>query len=391
MIDDISLKRNKADYLLSITAAIQPALSIFQLFLMDVLHWEAEKANLIRVLSTAIPILLSMIVVVKRKPTLTIASYAVVLGLLATGFMIPGRWEYMSSDVLKFTIPVVVPIGLCIACIRNFVVLIKSMQYMSLIAAIIGILYGIMYLLGVVIIDNYSMSFSYSLLFPTFVFISRRHILWKCIAVVLMLEMLAIGSRGALLLSIVYWIFMMVWKDISIAKLILWIIALFAVYKLFFNAVVSFFADIFDTFGINSRTLRLLLGDELISHDSGRSDIYDHTWLLIDQAPLFGNGVWADRQYLGLYCHNVFLELFLDFGYIGAGLILMVLMIKQWNIFRKIPRNHKSIYIMMLGIVCPLFASSSYLISYNVGMFLGFSYLLSLLHNKQLYQAYIYE
>lgn len=391
MFEDYSFTNNKADYLLSITAAMQPALSILQLFLMDVLHWEAEKANMIRVLSTAIPILISMTVVVKRKTMLTIVCYAVVLGLLATGFIIPGRWEYMSSDVLKFTIPVVVPIGLCIACIRNFVVLIKSMQYMSLLAAIIGIIYGIMYLLGVVIIDNYSMSFSYSLLFPTFVLISRRNILWKCVAVVLMLEMLAIGSRGALLLSIVYWIFMMVWKDISISKLILWLIALYAVYKLFLNTMVSFFAEIFDSLGINSRTLRLLLDNELISHDSGRSDMYALTWRLIDQAPLFGNGVWADRQYLGIYCHNFFLELLLDFGYIGAGLILIVLLIKQMNIFRRIPRNHKSIYIMMIGIVCPLFASSSYLISYNVGMFLGFSYLLSQLHNNNLYQEYIYE
>ena len=262
---------------------------------------------------------------------------------------------------------------------------------MSLLAATIGILYGVMYLLGGFIIDNYSMSFSYSLLFPTFVLVSKKNIIWKVIAVVLMIEMLAIGSRGALLLSLAYCIFLVVRRNISFSKLLLWLIAFYLGYQYLFNSIISFFVNLFNKNGIDSRTLRLLLNDELISHDSGRSDIYKHTWQLIDKAPLFGHGVWADREYLNAYCHNVFLELFLDFGYFGTGIILTIFMIKQLNIFRNIPNNHKFIYIMMLGMLGPLFASSSYLISFNTGMFLGFSYLLAQLHNKQLYQGYIYN
>ena len=297
----------------------------------------------------------------------------------------------MKSDVLKFTIPVVVPIGLCIASVKNFPVLVKSMEVMSIIAAVIGILYGAMYLSGRILLDNYSMAFSYSILFPTIILIARKKIVWKFLAILLMIEMLAIGSRGALLLSIAFWLFTIVWKNLSLIKCIVWTICIYVGYKLLFHPVISIVADIFDSFGVNSRTLRLLLDNELIEHDSGRNVLYQHTWELINQNPFFGNGVWADRQHLGIYCHNIFLELLLDYGYIGTFVILSVIILFQLRIFTKIPKNHKFIYVLMFGIVCPLFVSSSYLISYNLGMFLGFSYLLSNLYKKRSYQEFTLE
>ena len=388
---DYSYRNNKADYLLSLTASIQPALSIMQLFLVDALHYGAEEANIIRVLSTAIPILASMFIVLRRKPILTLTTYFIVGCLLLSGIMVPGRWAFMKSDVLKFTIPVVVPIGLCIASVKNFPVLVKSMEVMSIIAAVIGILYGAMYLSGRILLDNYSMAFSYSILFPTIILIARKKIVWKFLAILLMIEMLAIGSRGALLLSITFWLFTIVWKNLSLIKCIVWTICIYVGYKLLFHPVISIVADIFDSFGVNSRTLRLLLDNELIEHDSGRNVLYQHTWELINQNPFFGNGVWADRQHLGIYCHNIFLELLLDYGYIGTFVILSVIILFQLRIFTKIPKNHKFIYVLMFGIVCPLFVSSSYLISYNLGMFLGFSYLLSNLYKKRSYQEFTLE
>lgn len=371
---------------------LQPVLILLQLFLIDAMSMETDAANRIRVLSTALPMLFSMFFILKRNFKITIVTYSIVSTvLLFTVMAFPGRWAYMSNDVTKFTLPVVIPTGLCIVSVHNFAVLAKNMQYISFIAAAIGVLYVSVYLAGGFIIDNYSMSFSYALLFPTFIMITKRSWICKCIAIVLMVEMLAIGSRGALLLSIAYWLFSICWGKVSYGRIIFYLLAITAGYMLFFDSLINLLANFFDAIGIQSRTLRLLLDDELVSHDSGRDLIYQQTWWLIEQNPLWGNGVWADRQYLEMYCHNVFLELLLDFGYVGAGIILCLFFIKQVRIFRRIPPNHKTIYLMMLGIICPLFASSSYLISFNVGMFLGFSYLQIKMYENGLYQDYEFK
>lgn len=389
---DVSFRNNKADYLLSITAMMQPVLLILQLFMIDALYIDEEYASRLRVLATALPILFSLYIITKRNLALMAKVYFLVLLVLAfTVLLYPGRWHFMSSDVLKFTLPVVVPIGLCIASINNFEVLAKCMQYISVFAAIIGLLYALMFLAGAFYIEGYSMSFSYSLLFPTFIMINKKGVIWKCIALVLMMEMLAIGSRGPLVVCVAYWLFTMVWKKFSIAKLLGLVTIIFLAYTILFEPLVNLLVSIFDSIGINSRTLKLLVNDELISHDSGRDELYQMSWNLIDNNPLFGNGVWADRQYMDTYCHNIFLELLVDFGYIGAGILIIIICAKQFKIMQRIPSNHKTMYFMMLGILCPLLVSSSYLTSFNLGMFLGFTYLLSKMYDCQLYQDYIFE
>lgn len=391
-MNDISFKNNKADYLLAITAMMQPVLLILQLFMIDALYIDEELASRLRVSVTAFPILFSLYIVAKRNLSLMAKTYILVLLVLTfTVMLYPGRWPYMSSDVLKFTLPVVIPVGLCLASVKNFHVLAKCMQYISIFAATIGLLYALMFLSGAFYIEGYSMSFSYSLLFPTFIMINKKGTVWKCIALILMMEMLAIGSRGPLLVCAAYWLFTLIWKTFSILKSLALAVALYIAYILLFEPFVNLLVLIFDSIGINSRTLQLLISDELISHDSGRDELYQMAWDLIDRSPLFGSGVWADRQYGGFYSHNIFLELIIDYGYIGAGILIFIFCTKQFGILRKIPTNHKTMYFMMLGILAPLLVSASYLTSTNLGMFLGFTYLVSKFYDNQLYQDFSFE
>lgn len=383
----LSLKKNKADYILSITAMLQPVLVLVQLFMIDVLKMDTETANSYRIMLTAAPILVSMIIVLIRNLRLTVITYSIVgCIILLTLVLFPGRWPYMKDDLLKFTLPVVIPIGLCMASIKNFAVLMKCMLYVAIIAAFIGLLYAVLFLNGLVYLEGYSMPFSYALLFPTFILINKKQLIWTIVAVLVMIEMLAIGSRGAILISITYFLFVQFWGKMSFFRLLFYAIILILGIMLFFEPLVNFFSGVFDSVGISSRTLRLLEADELITHDSGRDELSKAVWNLIDKSPIIGNGVWADRQYLDVYSHNVFLELLLDFGYLGTLVILIIFGIVQIGIFRKLTVAHKSMYIMMISLLIQLLFSSSYLISFNVGMFLGFSYLLSKLHKRHLYQ-----
>ena len=163
---DVGFKNNKVDYLLSITAMLQPVLALIQYFLIDAIRMDADAANRVRVVLTALPIILAMVFVVGRKPVLTVSTYGIVLFVLVfTVVLFPGRWKYMSDDVLKFTLPVVIPAGLCIASVKNLAVLVRSMLLVSISAAIIGFLYAGLYVNGLFLIEGYNMGFSYALLF----------------------------------------------------------------------------------------------------------------------------------------------------------------------------------------------------------------------------------
>lgn len=389
---DISLDNNKGDYILSITAFMQPILTLMQLYMIDALRLEPESTNQFRVMATALPVVFAMVIVLNRKPILAATVYGIaLLVLLLTVFAFPDRWQYMKNDVMKFTLPVVIPIGLCISSIKNLAVLTRSMLYVALLAAILSIFYMYSYLSGGFMMESYSMAFSYSLLFPAFILLSKENLFWKLVGIILMLEMLAIGSRGAFLVSTAYFLYTIFGKKVSFSRITIYGSFLLMFILVFWNIIISALVDLFNLLGIRSRTLSLLMDNEIITHDSGRDDIASSAWELIDKAPILGNGVWADRQYIGGYCHNIFLELLVDFGYVGFFLIIFLFLFYQIKIFRKIPTNHKTMYVMMFSLVVPLLVSSSYLTSFNVGMFLGFSYLISSLYNRKLYQNFQYN
>lgn len=389
---DISFKNNKGDYILSIAAIIQPILALAQLFMIDALRIDPDATNRFRVMATALPVVFAMAIVINRKSILTATVYGIVfIVFLLTVMTFPDRWQYMKDDVLKFTIPVVIPIGLCISSIKNLAVLIRSMLYVAVFAAVISIFYLSMLFNGGFIIEGYSMTFSYALLFPAFVLLSKERWYWKAVGVVLMLEMLAIGSRGAFLVATAYLLYTIFGRKISFSKIVIYGSLLFALFFLFWNKIISLLVDLFNNLGIQSRTLALLIDNEIITHDSGREEIAKSAWELIDKAPIFGSGVWADRQYIDAYCHNIFLELLVDFGYVGFFFIIVAFLYYQIKIYKKIPTNHKTMYVMMFSLLIPLLVSSSYLTSFNAAMFLGFSYLLSSLKSRNLYQDFQYK
>ena len=388
---DTSFRKNREDYILSIAALLQPVLILLQLFMLDALQVDPAQANKFRIIATALPILWGMVIVFKRNYSLAIISYVIVLIVLGmTLLRFPGRWEYMREDVLKFTLPVIIPIGLCIASVRNFSVLMKCLVYVSIFAVIIGLLYAIMYLSGAFVIETYSMTFSYALLFPTCVLLNKKGWIWKLIAICLMLEMLAIGSRGALLLSGVYWLFVLLWKAKGYVRALILVVAVVLAFLFTSPVFLGFLNSSFRSVGIHSRTIQLMMDNELISHDSGRDDITETTWELIGRSPLFGSGVWADREYSGRYCHNVVLEFLLDFGYVGTFFFMIWFVFVQARTFLRLPKNHKGIFIMVFFPLVSLLVSSSYLISFNVGLFLGFSYLQSRQNKLGRYQDYVY-
>jgi len=157
-------------------------------------------------------------------------------------------------------------------------------------------------------------------------------------------------------------------KQIMIILLIvLSIIVLF----LMWNILLELLADVLAAFDIHSRTLEMLINGELISFDS-RESIIEYS---IDGIRKNGNkisGLFADRYYLKNlkmysdwieYPHNIFLEFFLDFGYIGGAIIslwLVIGLIKNMLVGQKERKTVMSVLIAL--VMVRLFVSSSFMI-----------------------------
>ena len=90
-----------------------------------------------------------------------------------------------------------------------------------------------------------------------------------------------------------------------------------------------------DDFGENyyssSRTIDSLAEGEFW-HDNGRFDIWRLSLLAIKENPVFGQGFFGDRLYVGEellwgYSHNVFLEVLSHFGIFGVLLLATLLFV----------------------------------------------------------------
>jgi hypothetical protein len=58
--------------------------------------------------------------------------------------------------------------------------------------------------------------------------------------------------------------------------------------------------------------------------DNGRASIAEKALHYISDSIMTGNGMLSDRYLIGTYCHNIFLEILIDFGIvIGVPIYFM--------------------------------------------------------------------
>ena len=226
---------------------------------------------------------------------------------------------------------------------------------------------------GQTVIRAYSLSFGYAMLFPTIVFIylyMKKKNCWNLIlAIIGTLLILTNGSRGALLMPIVFVGIMVIngimysnntkWKWLKIFSIVL-VISIFVIYG---NAIVLKLVDILQSLGFESRTLEMI-GKGEISSDSGRSMIWEAVWKAIKDGGIFGYGAFGDRpfvypiHYVG-YSHNIFLELICSFGIIGVILsIILVVASLRMLLFCK-DNKYKELFIIFFSISLQLLISMS--------------------------------
>ena len=133
--------------------------------------------------------------------------------------------------------------------------------------------------------------------------------------------------------------------------------------------------------GINSRTL-MYLSEGIVTNDSGRGEIYSNVISKIIENPIIGYGVFADRNFVnGVYCHNIFLELFIDFGCFIPILGMIIFIIYFSRILCLVSRQEMLFFMLLfLVTIVPLLVSGSYLTDFRFPLFLGYVYVVAKKH-----------
>ncbi len=182
--------------------------------------------------------------------------------------------------------------------------------------------------------DNY-MEFSYALL--PFVICSfytafnKSKILDYGLYVLGIILMVYYGARTPLVISLSFPLIMAILSDRDSknrrkrAVVIGSVLVVFIVF--IFNS--SVIVGALGRFGSNVGSYALMkLEANAFTESAGRDNIYDNAIMILSQDYLKPYGLFSDRILLDvIYVHNIFLELFFNFGVFGGGIIALVLVI----------------------------------------------------------------
>lgn len=263
---------------------------------------------------------------------------------------------YFVDNLLNYT-TVILPTVVCFLSIKNYK---RMLKYLVKVSFIIAIFTTIVFLIfgNNLFKDGYSMGFANIMIFPTniliyYFFNNKSNNIKKIITIILVLfnifVVFSFGSRGALIDIVTFMIFSFITnKRKTVGKYITLIVIgiIIVIGIVFFNDIINTLINIFDELGINSRTLTILSTD--INHDSGRSEIWGSIIREIEQDPFKVRGINAEYAIVGIYSHNMFLELTYDLG-ILLGLPITIYII--YAIIKTLLVKKKSAYVHLLQLI----------------------------------------
>lgn len=369
------LKKEKIDYFIVFAVFLQSALVILQAIMIDVFRMDAEATTIYRVILSAIPMSLAIILSFRRNPTMFFITYLIaILLLLLHTIIFPNNAQYIEKDSLRFLLPMVIPSALCLITVRNIDFIEKVWYQISWIVFAEVLIYVLAYFGGLFFITDYNMSFSYGCLLPMSSLYHKKNKLSVLASLLMFIVVVSIGSRGAAIIFLAYIVFDVLQNN---KKLIIPLLLLLSFALASLPTIISFL----DSIGLQSRTLDLLATGQ-IGNSSGRDNLYDIAINTILDNPFIGVGLWGDRVlFNGGYCHNILIEIFLNWGIlVGIG-IIGLFGVKTLQVYFKSDKLNKnriiSYFLIFIG---PLMASGSYLTDYDFGIFCGLIYLL---YNKK--------
>ena len=362
----VKSKSNKGDIVLSIAVCIQYFLIILQQCLISILHMEPESTTIYRVVLSALPVLFAFYYILKREFFFTLQTYALVgfILVLHSAFF-PENIEYIEQQAFRFLLPVCLPTMLAMRVIHDFDVFKTVLVYVSWATIFLLLIYMLAFLQGSFLIESYNMSFGYGLLLPTLIMYNEKTKITFIAFIFSLFSILSLGSRGPVLIIGVYVVY-----DIFInhKKYIPLLLGGVFVFMASLMPIVQYL----DSIGIQSRTLHKMISGD-IDGDSGRGDLYAKVFDTVLENPILGLGVYGDRVILnGAYCHNIIVEMMVNWGIPLAILLMLVFAFQIFEIYKRTVKEYRNILVLFLcSSMIHLFLSNSYLSDASFFAFVG--------------------
>lgn len=221
---------------------------------------------------------------------------------------------------------------------------------------------------------SYDLSFGYNVLFFTIVFmyyaLDKRNISDITGSLIGIVMILLGGSRGpfmCIVIFIILFVLMKLRESNSFNKRIVGILLIAlcaAIIAIFYENIILLISSVFETLGVSSRTLQMLLSGS-ISDDNGRQEIWNAAIQMIRDNP-FGYGALGTRHVIYYlhdvgHCHQVFLEILVDFGVIAGGIIILFCLVNSLKIlFLKRNEKWSWVFLIFFSRACQLILSGTY-------------------------------
>ncbi len=310
-------------------------------------------------------------------------------------------WMFSGDDILKYLEPDLVRILVYVMPFFfvglgfEFKKQKRMLFWLSLVGVMTTFVYQIFLLYrGVEMVDD-NMDAAYKLL-PSTLYLIYTAFEWKRLRYWLatipgIVLIFSYGTRGAMLCMFVFiavCLYQYLLKSRSMAgKFVFAVVALvlliFITSGTFFVSAVEWIADKFSGWGFSTRIFDMFLAGD-IAHDNGRDPIIRDVWEAISNEPIIGHGIMSDRVFAGNYAHNLFLELWCQFGVILGTVIFMLLAwIPLKSLFKVKSADAKMLIWMYICMVfVKLMLSGSYLHESNLFFMLGMC--LTMMRNQEL-------
>ena len=253
-------------------------------------------------------------------------------------------------------------------CLRFYIVglvIIPNERIMSIIgkasclAILVETLFVIVYMMPRGLLQSDDMSRAYQIL-PNILFslnlaYNKKEIsAWVC-SLIGIIYVCSMGSRGPLIIIIVYCFVKFLQHNGKTRAQTLTMGTFFVLIGIIFInsnlylTVLSIVRSLFISLGLSTRVIDLALSNEIVTHTSGRDEIYDLLKQKISERPVLGYGVYGEWQWVHWNAHNMYLEILVHYGVILGSVLLIWLIYTTVHTYSTTPNKASKDMILMWG------------------------------------------
>lgn len=140
-----------------------------------------------------------------------------------------------------------------------------------------------------------------------------------------------------------------------------------------FEVTMDALQEISTELGMSTRIFDLVNEGDL-TNSTGRSNKFVVLFDALNKQPVTGYGIYGDRVFLNFYCHNLILELLIDYGYLAGSLLLIcVVVLLVRTVMLSSSTEYFALLVCLLGNgFWKLFFSGSYLLENTFYLLLGY-------------------